>query len=132
MPPGTYDAYETGTFSWVVGQPILKALVDIYAHECQRLAELPEQITALIQVLLLGAPAIVALPGEVFVEIGLNIKSRSNVNPMFLVSLANRYIGYICTDEALTQQSGYETWVAMSSLPDVGMVPAMGDSWVRC
>ena len=104
VPQGTYDAYETGPFSWVVGQPIPTALVDVYALECQRLAKLPEQMTAPIQVLRLGEAAIVALPGEVFVETGLNIKSRSNANPLFLVSLANGYIGYICTDEALTQE----------------------------
>ncbi len=122
---GTYDGYETGPFSWVVGQPIPKNLVDIYALECQRLAKLPEQMTAPIQVLRLGEAAIVALPGEVFVETGLNIKSKSDAKPLFLVSLANGYIGYICTDEALTQQGGYETWAAMSSLPDVGTAPAM-------
>ncbi len=122
---GTYDGYETGPFSWVVGQPIPKNLVDIYALECQRLAKLPKQMTAPVQALRLGEAAIVALPGEVFVETGLNIKSKSNAKPIFLVSLANGYIGYICTDEALTQQGGYETWAALSSLPDVGTAPAM-------
>ena len=125
VPQGTYDAYETGPFSWVVGQPIPTALVDVYALECQRLAKLPEQMTAPIQVLRLGEAAIVALPGEVFVETGLNIKAASNASPLFLVSLANGYIGYICTDEALTQEGGYETWVAMSSLPAVGTAPKM-------
>ncbi|MDE0314765.1 MAG: hypothetical protein OXM61_07685 [Candidatus Poribacteria bacterium] len=122
---GTYDGYETGPFSWVVGQPIPQSLVDIYALECQRLAKLPEQMSAPVQVLRLGEASIVALPGEVFVETGLNIKSKSDAKPLFLVSLANGYIGYICTDEALTQQGGYETWAAMSSLPDVGTAPAM-------
>ena len=125
VPQGTYDDYETGPFSWVVGQPIPKTLVDIYALECQRVAKLPEHLTAPIQVLRLGEAAIVALPGEVFVETGMNIKAASDANPLFLVSLANGYIGYICTDEALTQEGGYETWTAMSSLPDVGTAPAM-------
>lgn len=125
VPPGTYDDYETGPFSWVVGQPIPKALVDIYAMECQRIAKLPEHLTAPIQVLRLGEAAIVALPGEVFVETGMNIKAASDAAPLFIVSLANGYIGYICTDEALAQEGGYETWAAMSSLPAVGTVPAM-------
>ena len=43
VPQGTYDAYETGPFSWVVGQPIPTALVDVYALECQRLAKLPDR-----------------------------------------------------------------------------------------
>ena len=125
VPQGTYDAYETGPFSWVVGQPIPTALVDVYARECQRIAELPPQMTAPVQVLRLGEAAIVALPGEVFVETGMNIKAASNASPTFLVSLANGYIGYICTDRALTQEGGYETWAAKSSLPAVGTVPAM-------
>ena len=122
---GTYDAYETGPFSWVVGQPIPTALVDIYALECQRLAKLPEQMTAPVQVIRLGEAAIVALPGEVFVETGMNIKAASDASPLFLVSLANGYIGYICTDQALTQEGGYETWAALSSLPNVGTAPKM-------
>ena len=125
VPQGAYDAYETGPFSWVVGEPIPTALVDVYALECQRLAKLPEQMTAPVQVIRLGKAAIVALPGEVFVETGMNIKAASDASPLFLVSLANGYIGYICTDKALTQEGGYETWAAMSSLPAVGTVPAM-------
>ena len=125
VPQGAYDAYETGPFSWVVGQPIPTALVDVYALECQRLAKLPEQMTAPVQVIRLGEAAIVALPGEVFMETGMNIKAVSDSSPLFLVSLANGYIGYICTDKALTQEGGYETWAAMSSLPAVGTVPKM-------
>lgn len=125
VPQGTYDAYETGPFSWVVGEPIPNALVDVYALECQRLAKLPAQMTAPVQVIRLGEAAIVALPGEVFVETGMNIKSKSDAKPTFLVSLANGYIGYICTDKALIEEGGYETWAAKSSLPDVGTAPTM-------
>ena len=82
-------------------------------------------MTAPVQVLRLGEAAIVALPGEVFVETGLNIKSQSSMNPLFVVSLANGYIGYICTDIALKEHGGYETWAAMSSLGGVGTAPAM-------
>lgn len=125
VPQGTDHAYATGPFSWVVGEPIPQALVDVYARECQRLARLPAQMTAPVQVIRLGEAAIVALPGEVFVETGMNIKSISDANPTFLVSLANGYIGYICTDKALIEEGGYETWAAKSSLPAVGTVPKM-------
>ena len=125
VPEGTYDAYETGPFSWVVGQPIPNALVNVYARECQRLSKLPAEMTAPIQVIRLGEAAIVALPGEVFVETGMNIKAASDASQTFIVSLANAYIGYICTDKALTEEGGYETWAAMSSLPAVGTVPTM-------
>ena len=89
------------------------------------MAKLPEQMTAPVQVIRLGEAAIVALPEEFFVETGMSIKAASDTSLLFLVSLANGYIGYICTDKALTQEGGYETWAAMSSLPAIGTVPKM-------
>ena len=121
---GEYD-YEEGPFSWVVGQPVRKDRVDVYARQCQRLAALPEQMTAPVQAIRLGDAAILALPGEIFVETGLRIKAQTSASPLMLVSLANGYIGYVCTDEALTQEGGYETWASLSSLGGVGTVPAM-------
>lgn len=117
--------YDTGPFSWVTGQPIPKDRVDTYALECQRLSRLPERLTAPVQVLKLGPAAIVALPGEIFVESGFAIKSQTSAAPLMLVSLANGYIGYVCTDHMLTQEGGYETWAALSSMPGVGTAPAM-------
>ena len=121
---GGYE-YEEGPFSWVVGQPVHKDRVDVYAMECQRLAKLPEQMTAPVQALKLGEAAILALPGEIFVESGLRIKEQTSASPLVLVSLANGYIGYVCTDEALLEEGGYETWAAMSSLGGVATMPAM-------
>ena len=123
--PDNPPEYDQGPFSWVVGQPIPRSIVDVYAMECRRLANLPSRMNAAVQVFRLGDAAIVALPGEVFVESGLNIKSRASAAPVFIVSLANGYIGYICTDEALTREGGYETWAANSSLGGVGTAPAM-------
>ncbi len=121
---GGYD-YDEGPFSWVVGQPVPKDRVAVYAKQCQRLAKLPELMTAPVQALRLGDAAIVALPGEIFVESGFRIKARSSASPLLLVSLANGYIGYVCTDEALTREGGYETWAGMSSLGGVGTAPAL-------
>ena len=121
---GGYE-YEEGPFSWVVGQPVRKERVGVYARQCQRLAALPEQMTAPVQAIRLGDAAILALPGEIFVETGLRIKAQTSASPLMMVSLANGYIGYVCTDEALTQEGGYETWAALSSLGGVGTVPAM-------
>ncbi len=123
--PDNPPRYDDGPFSWVVGQPIPRSIVDIYALECQRLAKLPSRMNAIVQTFRLGNAAIAALPGEVFVESGLNIKSQASAGPVFIVSLANGYIGYICTDKALTEEGGYETWAANSSLGGVGTAPAM-------
>lgn len=125
VPAGTYSDYDSGPFSWVVGQTLPHGLSDVYAVECQRLAEMPMRHTASVQALRLGEASIVALPGEIFVEFGLNIKRESPASPQFVVSLANGYIGYVCTDKALTEHGGYETWAGYSSLGDVGTGPAM-------
>ena len=125
VPPGTYESCGSEGFSWVVGQPVPGDRLHLYARASQRLAEMPEQLSAPVQVLRLGPAAVVALPGEIFVETGLSIKSRSWASPLFLTSLSNAYIGYVCTDEALTDQGGYETWAATSSLGGVGTAPAM-------
>jgi len=117
--------YTTGPFSWVVGQPIPKERAPTYAVECQRLAKLPEALAAPVQAIRLNDAAILGLPGEIFVETGLDIKAKSSASPLLLVSLANSYIGYVCTDTMLTQEGGYETWAALSSLGGIGTGPAM-------
>jgi len=121
---GGYE-YDEGPFSWVLGQPIPENRVDVYANQCHRLAVLPEKMTAPVQAIRLGDAAIMALPGEIFVESGFRIKAQSSASPLMVVSLANGYIGYVCTDEALTEEGGYETWGGMSSLGGVGTAPAM-------
>ena len=59
------------------------------------------------------------------VEIGLGLKSSASAKPLFIASLANDYIGYIATDDALTTQGGYETWASLWALGGVGTAPAM-------
>ena len=125
VPDGAYGDYNSGPFSWVVGQTIPSDRVATYARECVRLAGLPERMTTPVQALRLGDSAVVGLPGEIFVEVALNIKSQARTSPLFVVSLANGYIGYVCTDKALTEEGGYETWAGLSSLGGVGTAPAM-------
>ncbi|UCG49007.1 MAG: hypothetical protein JSU94_04330, partial [Phycisphaerales bacterium] len=60
-----------------------------------------------IQVLRLGDIYILGLPGEVLVEVGLEIKKRAGVEKLFIVSLGNDAIGYVCHGQAYGQ-GGYE------------------------
>ncbi len=60
-----------------------------------------------IQVLKLGNTFLVGLPGEVLVEVGLAIKSKAGVENLFIVTLANDVIGYVCPARAY-EQGGYE------------------------
>ena len=61
-----------------------------------------------IQALRLGDLAILVLPGEPFVEAQLEIKQRSPATRTFVAHMANRYVGYIPTPEAIGR-GGYET-----------------------
>jgi neutral ceramidase len=76
-----------------------------------RVAELQEKrlktIQAELQVLSIGQVAIVGIPGELFVELGLAIQKRSPFARTFIVELANGSIDYIPTREAY-QQRAYE------------------------
>ncbi|HIE51702.1 MAG TPA: hypothetical protein EYP85_08065 [Armatimonadetes bacterium] len=66
-----------------------------------------EPLPAEVQVLWLGRAALVAVPGELFVEFGLEIKARSPAPQTLVVGYANDYLGYIVTPETFTE-GGYE------------------------
>jgi len=67
----------------------------------------PDRITTEIQVLKLGDLHVLGLPGEVLVEVGLAIKKRADVKNLFIVTLANDAVGYVCHAEAY-ERGGYE------------------------
>ncbi len=60
-----------------------------------------------VQVIRLGELALVAIPGEYFVEFGLQIKQCSPARATFLIELANGSIGYIPTRAAF-ETGAYE------------------------
>ncbi len=64
-------------------------------------------ITTEIQVLRLGDIYILGLPGEVLVEVGLEIKRRAGVEKLFIISICNDSIGYVCHSRAY-EEGGYE------------------------
>jgi neutral ceramidase len=76
-----------------------------------RIVELHEKkfkgIQAELQVMSVGQVAIVGIPGELFVELGLAIQKESPFPYTFIVELANGSIDYIPTREAY-QQRAYE------------------------
>ncbi len=67
-----------------------------------------EPIIAPVAVLRLGHVAMVFLPGEPFVELGLTIRRRSPFAQTLVVGYAEDYIGYVPTDQAFAE-GGYET-----------------------
>ncbi|HLT93811.1 MAG TPA: hypothetical protein VKZ56_04580, partial [Membranihabitans sp.] len=80
--------------------------------------EYPRQVDMILQAFRIGELAIAAIPCEVFVEIGLHLKENSPIKPMFTVSLANGYYGYLPTPQH-HEWGGYETWRARSSFLEV-------------
>ena len=70
------------------------------------------------QAVRVGDAVFVSLPGEVFVELGLDIKAKSPFPYTFAVGYANDYIGYVPTKEAFSE-GGYEV-SASKFPPDIG------------
>ena len=60
-----------------------------------------------IQVLRLGDIYILGLPGEVLVEVGLDIKKKAGLEKLIIAALSNDTIGYVCHSLAY-EQGGYE------------------------
>ena len=120
---GSY-AYTEGPFTAVSGQPIYPRWAPAYAREIKALHAMPETLSSSIQALRVGPAGFSALPGEIFVEIGLAIKAGSPFAPQFVMSLANDYLGYVATDEQLAL-GGYETWPSRSAIGGPGTAQAM-------
>lgn len=98
--------------------PHMVSREEIYARETVLMNDYPDSKSILLQAMQLGDLAITAIPCEVFVEIGLEIKEKSPFRQTFSVSLANGYHGYLPTPEHHAL-GGYETWRARSSYLEV-------------
>jgi len=96
--------------------PRMETMEQVYARETVLLSDFPKEISAPLQIMKIGNLHISAIPAEVFVEIGLDLKKRHS--PTFTVSLANAYHGYLPTPEHHAL-GGYETWRARSSCLEV-------------
>jgi len=75
-----------------------------------------KSLTAEIQVLRIGDVYVLGLPGEVLVELGLDIKKRAGVEKLLIVSLANDSLGYVCHRQAY-DQGGYEAEAGANLAP---------------
>ncbi len=96
--------------------PRMETMEQVYARETVLLDSFPAEVSVPLQVVKIGGMLLAAMPGEVFVEIGLDLKAR---HPgATVVSLANAYHGYLPTPEHHAL-GGYETWRARSSYLEV-------------
>ncbi len=90
-------------------EQLYASITDFFAAEARKLADghLPIEL----QGLRLGEAAFVAVPAEVFVEIGLRIK-REAAHQTFICGVANGYIGYL-PDRRAYAAGGYEVVASM-------------------
>jgi hypothetical protein len=79
-----------------------------------------------VQVVLLGDCAIVGVPGELFCEVGLQIKEGAYPLRGLVATCTNGRVGYIPTREAF-QRGGYETTFGPSSM----LAPGAGELVAR-
>jgi len=94
----------------------------IYALESLALDAYPAAVPVKLQAHRLGGLTVAAIPCEVFVEIGLELKAAKPLAEHFTISLANGYNGYLPTPEHHAL-GGYETWRARSSYLEVDASP---------
>jgi len=103
----------------VIRAKIAAVYAKIELGHAMKAALLPKrEIEAELQAIALDDTLIIGLPGEIFVQIGLNLKNRSRFNHTFVIGYANGNIGYIPTEKAL-REGGYEVTASEFGLESV-------------
>ncbi len=91
---------------------------EVYAEQILSLSKTGRKsLSSGIQVISLGDVTFVGIPGELFVEYGLEIKEKSPFTHTLIIGYANDYVGYIPTLEAF-QEGGYEVRTGLASKLD--------------
>ncbi len=86
---------------------------EIYARRTIAMSKSPDEVVIPLQAVRIGEIGIVAIPFEVFAEIGLGIKQRTPFEQSFTISFGNGSYGYLPTPEQ-HKLGGYETWLGTS------------------
>ena len=84
-----------------------------YANATVTYSEPDRTENVIVQAIRIGDQAIVSMPFEVLVEIGLEIKDKSPFPHTFLIELANGGYGYLPPPNQ-HELGGYETWIGTS------------------
>jgi hypothetical protein len=80
-------------------------------------------ITTELQVLRLGDICVLGLPGEVLVEVGDQIRQKAGVDKLFIATVTNDSIGYVCHSRAY-DEGGYEPDPATNLAKGAGEIMA--------
>jgi hypothetical protein len=111
------------------GAPSSHPREKIYAERTLRMMDMPPRIEIPLQALRIGDLALVAIPFEVFVEMGLELKAKSPFPETFAVSIANGAYGYLPT-VAHHGLGGYETWLGTNQV-EVQTAPKIVDTLLQ-
>jgi len=93
-----------------VKDPEKRSIEEIYAARILALNDLPDRLPVPIQAFRVGDLGIAAIPNEVLVEIGLELKARSPFKQAYTHSNAGGYFGYLPNAEQF-RLGGYESWI---------------------
>jgi neutral ceramidase len=96
-------------------QAELPQLEPLYARRVINMTKLTGKADCLVQAMRVGDLAIVTFPFETFVEIGLEIKSKSPFKQTIVIELANGSYGYLPTPKH-HELGGYETWLGTNKV----------------
>jgi Neutral/alkaline non-lysosomal ceramidase, N-terminal len=108
------------------GAPMKHPRERIYAERTLRMADMPARIDVPLQALRIGDLVIFAIPFEVFVEMGLELKAKSPFPQTFVMSIANGAYGYLPT-VAHHELGGYETWLGTNQV-EIQAAPKIVDT----
>ncbi len=84
-----------------------------YARQIVNFQEARPPEPVLIQAIRIGDQAILSMPFEVLVEIGLDLKEKSPFKHTFIIEIANGSYGYLPPPNQ-HELGGYETWLGTS------------------
>jgi len=87
----------------------------VYAQRVLQLHDSPDEVSVMLQAFRIGDLGVCAIPFEVFVEIGLQVKAESPLGQTFVISHANGSYGYLPTVEQHAL-GGYETWLGTNKV----------------
>ncbi len=87
----------------------------VYARRTLQMHDSPDEVSVVLQAFRIGDLGVCAIPFEVFVEIGLELKEKSPFEQTFTISHANGTYGYLPTVRQ-HELGGYETWLGTSKV----------------
>lgn len=106
-------------------------VIEVPAFERLRLMKMPKAQPTWAHALRVGPAVYAGVPGEVFVEIGLEIQARSACPKTQCVSLANDWKAYIPTLKACAEGS-YETEIGTARRLVPETAPALVEAALNC